>query len=69
MTDELKPCPFCGDKAILLHRYISGIANKKAYWVKCGKCQSKIQERNSTKKAIEFWNNRCPLVEVKGEKE
>ena len=56
--EELKPCPMCGEPAILKDRFVAGIANQKAYWVVCSKCQLKLHERNSGKKAIEAWNRR-----------
>jgi Lar family restriction alleviation protein len=55
---ELKLCPFCGGIAILKDRYLNGVANTKNYWVVCGKCQARIQDRRSIKRAIEAWNNR-----------
>lgn len=54
---DLKPCPFCGGKGILKDRFVQG-ANNKAYWIVCGKCQARIQDRRSRKRAIEAWNNR-----------
>jgi Lar family restriction alleviation protein len=55
---ELKPCPFCGSKAILKDRFLQGVANRKSYWIMCSKCQSRIQDRNSEIKAVSFWNRR-----------
>ena len=54
---ELKKCPFCPDGiGILKDRYIQGIANRKTYWVECNKCQARIQNRRSAKRAVEAWN-------------
>jgi len=60
---ELKPCPFCGGNGLLRERYIHSIANRKNYWIVCGKCQTRIQDRRSIKRAIEGWNNRVLLEE------
>ena len=66
MTDELKPCPFCGGKAELRQdiRYPRPErAPKKAYEVVCtnwdciiGYCDDRY--RLSKKEAIEAWNRR-----------
>jgi Lar family restriction alleviation protein len=62
MTPELKPCPFCGGKSILKNRWLNGCVNRKNYWVVCGKCQARIQDRNSVKRAIDAWNTRTPDI-------
>lgn len=54
---NLMPCPFCGGKGILKYRFVQG-ANNKAYWIVCGKCQAKLNERRSAKRAVEAWNTR-----------
>ena len=54
---ELKNCPFCPDGVgILKDRYVQGTANRKTYWVECNKCQARIQNRRSAKRAVEAWN-------------
>lgn len=63
MQNELKPCPFCGGKAILKEKYIKGVANRKNYWVVCTKCQTRTQDRNRVCKALEEWNRRFDNAE------
>ena len=53
-------CPLCGGHGIVKDRFLNGVSNRKAYWVVCGKCQLKLQDRNSRKKAVEAWNARVP---------
>lgn len=59
--DELKPCPFCGEKAYL-HRNI----DKTAY-IECTKCECrKPGDRRcfyiDKLRAIEAWNTRTPSL-------
>lgn len=58
MAEQLRECPFCGGNAEIKERYLIGVANKKNYWVVCGKCQAQINQRNSIKRATEAWNRR-----------
>lgn len=56
MTEELKPCPFCGNKKILV-AYEEQLDN--AYDVYCVVCKCGAAMRNSIKEAaIEAWNKR-----------
>lgn len=55
---DLLPCPFCNGNAILKDKYIQGVANRKHYWIVCGKCQARIQDRRSIKRATDAWNTR-----------
>jgi hypothetical protein len=65
---ELKKCPFCPDGiGILKDRYIQGIANRKTYWVECNKCQARIQNRRSAKRAVEAWNADYRCVQPENE--
>ena len=58
---ELKPCPFCGGKALLSHDH-AGIG---ASYIRCEKCGLesirflKSFEIASDDKAVEFWNRRA----------
>ena len=60
IMDELKPCPFCGGKALLSHDH-AGIG---ASYIRCEKCGLesirflKSFEIASDDKAVEFWNRR-----------
>ncbi len=50
---ELKPCPFCGNDAVLYEEYEGG-------WViECKVCFVKIWRKNSKKAAIKAWNRRA----------
>lgn len=66
MSEELKPCPFCGGEAKLARNYIiiKG-KSEKSSWVYCTKCsskttyflRSKVERYMST--AAEAWNRRA----------
>ena len=57
---NLKPCPFCGCKNIVVRKY-TAIAGTH-YYAQCdqtnGGCGAEIQSRISKKYAIEDWNRR-----------
>ena len=61
--EEIKNCPFCGGIGVLREKFMQGIANRKNYWIVCGKCQARIQDRRSIKRAVEAWNNRISTEE------
>lgn len=61
--EEIKSCPFCGGDGVLREKFILGISNRKNYWIVCGKCQARIQDRRSIKRAVEAWNNRISTEE------
>lgn len=62
---ELKPCPFCGEEAVI----ISGTAlNGKypSFYIKCNSCEIQTLayvdmecDLKSLEKAIEVWNRRA----------
>ena len=58
MTEELKPCPFCGGEGYVAHRILpSGIV-----WFGCGCKKCRIQfgcYKSSVEEAIEQWNKRA----------
>lgn len=62
---ELKRCPFCGGKALLLHEGVKGITYECSF-VSCSKrdCAARTQsvtistEYCSDDKAAELWNRR-----------
>lgn len=51
MTEELKPCPFCGGSGSYSNAGFGFI-------VKCRKCGSKTSIQESGKEAADAWNNR-----------
>lgn len=55
MSDELKPCPFCGGKARL-----EKITNL-SFIVRCPKCGAKTTYRLSSSLAVKIWNSRTQL--------
>ena len=52
MSDKLKPCPFCGGKAI-----VSG-CDDTLWSVICKKCAASIDYNETKQEAIESWNLR-----------
>lgn len=58
---ELKPCPFCGGKAKLHHKYemMTGYS-----YIYCTRCRTETEKfaqscsHSSDEKAIEAWNRR-----------
>ena len=52
MSEELKPCPFCGATGLeLFHAY---------RFMKCEKCGAEGPVENAEHNAIEIWNDRTP---------
>lgn len=51
MTDELKPCPFCGGEAEITK-------NEMRVWVHCTKCYSDTNLYQTQKEAVDAWNLR-----------
>lgn len=51
MSNELKPCPFCGGEAILIKGYFC--------WVRCDYCGAETVAETSTTEAIAAWNRRA----------
>lgn len=52
MSEELKPCPFCGGDVINVHH------GKETYWAMCNGCTSEGAPRGSRAGAAESWNTR-----------
>lgn len=55
-SKDIKPCPFCGGKAIhdhFLEEYF------KIYVIKCKSCDASTTACISRKQAIEAWNRRA----------
>lgn len=53
MSNNLKPCPFCGGKAIVTEIPIN------SYITVCTNCSSNMAIYRSKQEAIEAWNNRA----------
>lgn len=70
MSNELKPCPFCGGEAKI--RTLGGTANKQYYATHdCVECKIDLIETwlfDTEQEAIEAWNTRyertCKFIEV-----
>ena len=64
MTDELKPCPFCGGEAKYYHRDDdSGWSNTD--WVSCsGDCGASTCMHETKEQAVSAWNTRTDLAEA-----
>lgn len=57
---ELKPCPFCGSKKIIIYDYdpFDGYqGNLTVHRVRCTKCGVQVQ-RDKVMEVIEVWNRR-----------
>ncbi len=53
MSEELKPCPFCGGNNIRVWMNIS------RYWVSCENCFVSTACTLTEEKAIRYWNRRA----------
>jgi Lar family restriction alleviation protein len=56
MAVELKPCPFCGERTIILFEPKVGVSNK--YFVGCYGCHGSGGGSNIKEQAIGKWNRR-----------
>lgn len=58
-ADDLKPCPFCGNKVIYYERYETEVGMR--YRVLCGKCAAGIDNgyAQSTQVIRDIWNQRA----------
>ena len=62
MSEELKPCPFCGSKAKIRTMYY---ANSPLYYVRCPRLNCPVycftkKKYKTEAEAIEDWNKRVP---------
>lgn len=48
---KLKPCPFCGGKALALGHHV--------FWIRCLKCGAETTSCCSLEQAKEAWNRRA----------
>ena len=58
MTDQLKPCPFCGEKK-LLRRSNGRIGARIIYFIECEKCFGRAGWALVEGWAIRRWNRRA----------
>lgn len=65
MTEQLKPCPFCGGKPNFYQIYTHGKGSKKVWKVMCGgengkrvDCCAILNEWNTQEEAANAWNKR-----------
>ena len=57
MTEQLKPCPFCGGKA-KTHHYSTTVISYGIY-VMCKDCMTSSKYYDTKRQAIEAWNKRA----------
>lgn len=57
MGEELKPCPFCGEKP-KYKPFIDSFNEDRQYVVKCGWCEAQSEWGESKHEAIRLWNKR-----------
>ena len=58
MSEELKPCPFCGEPASSGFAKYCDCHGMKSGEVSCDSCGAKIDHRDSEAEAIADWNRR-----------
>ena len=58
MSEELKPCPFCGSKRIGI---VSNI--QKGYVVYCTNCKASTNVATRKEDAIYLWNKRAEVTD------
>ena len=57
MSEQLKPCPFCGGKAFI----VMGCNGKEIFYIRCHDCEAtgeKFNNNDPRGQAILAWNNR-----------
>lgn len=60
MSEEIKPCPFCGEKAVINE----GTYEVGRYWVCCRNGHGNGVRRDSIEEVVEEWNRRTGGVAV-----
>ena len=64
MSEELKPCPFCGNDDILLDIHHRGNSFRDTYVYYCSDCVRGEDSYTSKEFAMDAWNNR-PIEDAK----
>ena len=59
MTDKLKPCPFCGGKAIFTSDF-----SESYNYVMCKDCYCRTQVFATKTTPIKIWNTRKPMDKI-----
>lgn len=57
MTQELKPCPFCGGEAHVLAQHWDD--GSHVWWVECAACGAEGMRCDDGQHAIDAWNTRA----------
>ena len=63
MTEELKPCPFCGRRVEHVSRACNGSATGMTYIVSCfcgSYCACAHQQEDTLGEVVKAWNTRTP---------
>ena len=60
MTEQLKPCPFCGSNNCVIGKWHP----TDCYCVECQDCGAMSTECINKQYVIKAWNNRCPIKAV-----
>ena len=55
VSEQLKPCPFCGSKFLAIVNLIS----PSRYYIKCLECDTRAAEVSKKQQAVEAWNRRA----------
>jgi len=58
MTEELKPCPFCGEDAEIPDYRTSGLRTVE-WFIQCQRCPAVIECCDTEKEAVKAWNARA----------
>ena len=77
MSEELKPCPFCGGESRLMAQHFTD--DSHIFWIGCRRCGMEGPHMHDDESAIVAWNgmvaertfNYCPMCgrELRGDAE